>query len=56
MTEITGTFRGDLCAFMIILRWILLRMVNFSDKSCRGTRNTYFMLNNVYLKNCTVLK
>jgi hypothetical protein len=32
-TKITGTLREDLCTYMIISRWILRRMRNFSDKS-----------------------
>jgi hypothetical protein len=28
----------------------LLGMINFSDKSCRENQNTYFMLNNFFLK------
>ena len=36
----------DLCTFMIISRWILLRMRNVSDKSCRENQNTHFMFNN----------
>ena len=39
----TGTFHEDLCAFMIISRWILLRMRIVSDKSCRETPNTHFI-------------
>jgi hypothetical protein len=32
MTRITGTLHEDLCTFVIISRWILLRIRNFSDK------------------------
>ena len=32
MTSITGTLHDDICIFMIISHWILLRMRNVSDK------------------------
>jgi hypothetical protein len=31
---------------MIISRWMLLRLRNVSDKSCRENQNTHFMFNN----------
>jgi hypothetical protein len=34
LTRITGTLHEDLCTFMIMSRWILLRMRYVSDKSC----------------------
>jgi hypothetical protein len=34
----------------MISRWILLRMRNVSDKSCRENQNTHFMFINVLLK------
>ena len=34
--------------------WILLRMVNFPDKSCRENQSTHFMFNNFVSKNCTI--
>jgi len=37
------TFPEDICAFMTVYRWILHRMGNVSDKSCRENRNTLFM-------------
>jgi hypothetical protein len=43
-----GTLHKDLCTFMIISRWILLRMRNVSDKSCRENQNTHFMFNNLF--------
>jgi hypothetical protein len=45
-----GTLHEDLCTFVIISRWILLRMRNVSDKSCRENQNTHFMFNNVFPK------
>jgi hypothetical protein len=33
---------------MIISRWILLRIRNVSDKSCRENQNTHFMFNNFF--------
>jgi hypothetical protein len=46
-----GTLHEDLCAFMKIFCWILLRMGNLSDKSCSENQNRHFMFNNfVYPK------
>jgi len=45
-----GILRENLCSLMIILRWILLRMTDVSDKSCRENQNTPFMFNNVFPK------
>jgi hypothetical protein len=45
-----GTLHEDLCTFMIISRWILVRMRNVSDKICRENQNTHFMLNNFFPK------
>ena len=39
---------------MIILRSLLLRMKNVSDKNCRENQNTHFMFNNIFLENRTV--
>ena len=38
----TSPLHEELCAF-IISRWILSRMRNVSDKSCRENQNTYFV-------------
>ena len=34
----------------MISRWILLKMRNVSDKSCRENQNTHFILNNFFKK------
>jgi hypothetical protein len=48
----TGTLHEDLCTFMLISRWILLRR-NISGKSCRENQNTHFMFNNCFFwKSC----
>jgi len=39
-TRITGTLHDDLCTFMIISGWVILRMRNVSDESCRQNKNT----------------
>ena len=39
------TLHEDISAFMIISRWILLRMRNVLDKSCRENQNTNLMIN-----------
>jgi hypothetical protein len=46
-----GTLHEDLCTFMVICRWILVRMRNVSDKSCRENQNTHFMFNNFFSEN-----
>ena len=43
MTNITGSLHNDQHTFMIISRWILLRMRNVSDKSCRENQNTIYV-------------
>jgi hypothetical protein len=35
MTRITGTLYEDLCKFMVGPRFIILRMRNVEDKSCK---------------------
>jgi hypothetical protein len=41
--------------FLIISRWILLRMTNVSDKSCRENQNTQFVFRNFcFSENLTV--
>jgi hypothetical protein len=50
LTRITGSLHGHLCTFMIIPRWILLRMSYVSDKSCRENQNTQFMFNNFFFR------
>jgi hypothetical protein len=47
-----GTLRDDLCTFMIISSWILLRNRNVSDKSCTENQNTHFMFNTFLRKSC----
>ena len=43
MTITTGTLHEDLYIFMIESFLIPLRMRNFSDKSCRGSQNTFYV-------------
>jgi hypothetical protein len=49
-----GILHEDISTFMIISPWILLRMRNYSDRSCRENQNTHFMLNNIFSENCAV--
>ena len=42
MTRIAGTSHEEVCTFMTVSRWILLRMRNNSDKSCRENQNTFY--------------
>ena len=37
---------------MTVSRWILVRMRNVSDKSCREHQNAHFVFNNVFRKPC----
>jgi hypothetical protein len=41
VTKIRWNLHEDLLTFMIIYRWILVRMRNVSDKYCRQNRNTF---------------
>jgi len=45
MTSITRPLHEHYFQFLIISRSVLLRMRNFSDKSCRENQNTYFAFN-----------
>jgi hypothetical protein len=38
-----GTLHEDLHIFMAISHWILLRVRNMSDKSCRENKNTHYV-------------
>ena len=38
------------CTLVIISRWILFRMRNFSDRKCRENQNTQFVFNNFFQK------
>ena len=37
-----GTLCENLCTFVIISHWILVRIKNVSDKSCNENQNTHF--------------
>jgi hypothetical protein len=50
LTRTTGTLHENLRTFMTVTRWVLLRMRNVSDKSCRENQNTHFMFNNLFPK------
>ena len=50
----TGILHEHFCTFMTTSRWILHRMRNVSDKSCREIQNTHFMFNNFFSENCAV--
>jgi len=43
-----GTLWEALCTFILIPQWILQRMRNVSDKSCRENENTHFSFNNFF--------
>jgi hypothetical protein len=41
-------------SIFIISRWILLRMKDVSDKSCRENQNTHFVFSNIFFENFVV--
>ena len=45
LTRITGTLHDDLCTFMTISFWIILRIKNVSDKLYSGNQNIHFIFN-----------
>ena len=47
-------FTWRLFTFMTLCRWILLRVRNVSDKSCRENQNTHFMFSNFFPENRAV--
>ena len=51
MTRITGTLREDQYTFLIILRSVLLRVRNVSDKNCWENQNAHFMFNTLFFEN-----
>jgi hypothetical protein len=51
MTRITCTLQENV-TFLIISRWIILRMWNFPDKICNENRDTHFMFNQTFPKMC----
>jgi len=46
--KIEGTLREELCKFMTLSRWILLRMGNVSGTIFRQNQNTNFMFNELF--------
>ena len=42
------------CTFMIISRWILLIIINVSDRICRENQNTHFMFGIFFFENPAV--
>ena len=52
LTRIAGTLRADLHTFMIIYRWILLRMRNISDKFVEKTKTHILCLIFFLRKSC----
>jgi hypothetical protein len=37
-----GILHEDQCTYMVVSRWILLRMRNISEKSCRENQNSFY--------------
>jgi hypothetical protein len=48
-----GYLSEDICnPLTIISRWILLRIINVSNKSCTGNQNTLYKFNKVFWRLC----
>jgi len=47
-----GILRKDLCAFVILPRWILLRMRTVSNNRCIENQNTHFVISNCFTNSC----
>jgi hypothetical protein len=52
MTRITGSWREDLCAVVLMHRWIRLRMRNVSDKFAEKVKLHILCPNAVFRKSC----
>jgi len=50
MTRITGTWHEDLCTFIIISRWILLRMRNILCRCHGEDQNRHFIFCNLFCR------
>jgi len=56
LTRIKWTLREDQYIFLIISRYILLRMRNVSDASCRENQNTHFIFGDIFFReSCRLL-
>ena len=54
LTRITATLHEDQYTFLTISRSFLLRMKNVSDRLCRESKHTHFMINNLFFENYAV--
>jgi hypothetical protein len=52
LSRLTDTLHEDPCTFMVIARWILLKMRKFSDKSCKENENTFYVQQLFFWKSC----
>jgi hypothetical protein len=52
LAKIMGTLHEDICTFMVIFCWILVRMKTLSDKSCTENQNTHFMFKEFFQESC----
>jgi hypothetical protein len=50
LITITGSLHEDRRSLMIKSRWIILRMKNSSDKTCRYNQNTHSIFNNFFFQ------
>jgi hypothetical protein len=53
-TRISDTLHKDVFTFLTISRWIILRMWNISNKSCRENQNIHFIFSNFFPENRAV--
>ena len=51
LTRTTCTLHEAPCNYMTVFRWMLLRMINISDKGCRDNQDTHFILNTLSCPN-----
>jgi len=56
MTKIMGTLHEGLCAFILTFRWILHRMRNVADESCRENQNTPLKYNHFFFRKSCLLR
>ena len=56
MKRTTGTLHGDHKTFLIIFHSIILRMRNFSDKSCGENQNTQYVFNKFFFRKSCLYK
>ena len=49
VTRITGPLHEDVCEFVTVCGWVMLRMRNVADRICTENQNTHFVFSNFKL-------